>query len=661
MFSRNLRRIVTLCKNLNDTRSVTLGFSRNLREIPPVAGCVKIHTSAVDFGKIFPEKENDYAHGILQRVGKYNLMKDDANSPGELLTQQEFDVISGRKDWKETPLNELIGTFERLAVFCGKNDVKISDERLDDFMGAMVQRCGDFTDEQLLKSLRMLTHFPPAEGLNTRNFVELWSSLDDACVERVDKWKTDELLLVCDHWYALNLAKVCKCTFQCTKKLGRKLKSLSPTDLVQTMFYVNMCRKPMVDMFNFEVNLFENIDKLSLDEIAVMSMGFFKTETKIRNPELIDKIYQRVIAEMKTVQDISLVNIMKVLRYSSKLQHIEFLEEFLKAVTPEISRLSILSCLHVALFGTDMQYYNQECLERIVDRFVNEVKSCRLKEFERLSFVMGLYSFTMSNGNHTKLCQQIIAELPNRISEIMKHPRCFPACLHYLTLCGHHSAEQISTVLDMKYFEMAYGRNYLACREILCLDTYARINLRDSYKGNLMPEKIRKTLAKIHSNYIPAKDQKYKLSAADMILLEIKDTCDELFGCNSPSINHLLPQYERPDIIFAINRKSGESVSLQQNYPPPYSGDILTRELLLQDIASAEDLDVFVIVVGGWNILVRSTNTMTGQLKLKMQQLQLIGLKPIMIPWFAWRKLRLEERPVYLKAAIKEATASTES
>uniref|UniRef100_A0A1B0D2W7 Uncharacterized protein n=1 Tax=Phlebotomus papatasi TaxID=29031 RepID=A0A1B0D2W7_PHLPP len=621
MFTRNVRRIVTLYKSFHETWNPAAALRQNLVKSEPLS-CLKIHTSISN-----PERENDYAHGILERVGKYHLMKDDTKSVGELLTEKEFDAIYERKDWMEASLEELVQTFERLAVYCGKNDVKIADERLDVLVDAMVRQCFKFSDEQLLKSIRMLTHFPPSESLNTRNFVELWSALDDACVERIDKWKTDELLLVCDHWYALNLAKICKCTFQCTKKLGRKLKSLSPTDLVQTMFYVNMCRKPMVDMFNFEVNLFESIDNLSLDEIAVMSMGFFKTETKIRNPELIEKIYQRVTADIKTVQDISLVNIIKILRYSSKLQHIQCLEDFLQAVTPEIPRLSLLSCLHVALFGTDMQYYNQECLEKIIGRFAGEYKSCRLKEFERLSFVLGLYGFTMADGSHTKLCQEILAELPNRISEIMKFPRCFPSCLHFLTLSGHHNEELINTVLDPKFYEMAYGKNYTASREILCLDSYARINLKDTYKGKLLTDKFRRTLTKIHTNYIPAKDQRYKLSAADTILLEIKDTCDELYGQDASNIAHVLSQYERPDIVVTLNRKTLEPISLKDTFPPHYTGQILSRELLLKDHPEKENCEVFVVVVGGWNIL---------------------------IPWYIWRKMTPDERPVYVKALLKQ-------
>uniref|UniRef100_A0A1B0CGV9 Fast kinase domain-containing protein 5 n=1 Tax=Lutzomyia longipalpis TaxID=7200 RepID=A0A1B0CGV9_LUTLO len=378
-------------------------MGRKLLQCEPLSGRAAIHSSLANSGKIFPERENDYAHGILERVGKYHLIKDDVKSIGELLSEQQFREICERKSWSGVPHGEMVETFEKLAVYCGKNDIKLADSRLDIFIDAMVELCFSFTDDLLLKTLRLLTHFPPSDGINSRNFVEIWSALDDACVERIDKWQTEQLLLVCDHWYALNLAKVCKCTFQATKKLGRKLKALSPTNLVQTMFYVNMRRKPLLDMFDFEVNLFESIDNLSLDEIAVMSMGFFKTETKIRNPELVDKIFQRVTAEIKTVQDISLVSIMKILRYSAKLQHIQLLDDFLIAVTPEIHRLSLLSCLHIALFGTDMQFYNHGCLEKVIERFAADLKSCRLKEFERLTFVMGLYCFTSPSGTHMKL------------------------------------------------------------------------------------------------------------------------------------------------------------------------------------------------------------------------------------------------------------------
>lgn len=216
----------------------------------------------------------------------------------------------------------------------------------------------------------------------------------------------------------------------------------------------------------------------------------------------------------------------------------------LDSIVPQIPRLSLMSCLHVLLLGSDIQLCHLPTIEPILHRFQDQVPNIRLKEIERISFVMGLFYLQSRLPIADQLSRQILGNLKTRVDEIMKYPRCFPTCLQYLAYSGYADAELISCALDERFCEMAYGRNVTLGRELFGLDAYAQINLKDSYGGLLLENKRRRTMGKILVHYIPTRSGDHKLSATDKILLEIKEAAERSVGdCH---MAHVLPHYDRP-------------------------------------------------------------------------------------------------------------------
>lgn len=216
----------------------------------------------------------------------------------------------------------------------------------------------------------------------------------------------------------------------------------------------------------------------------------------------------------------------------------------LDAIVPQLPRLSMMSCLHTMLLGTDIQLCHNASIEPILHRFNDELPNIRLKEIERISFVMGLFHLQPILPIADLLSRRILVEVKTRVSEIMNHPRCLPSCLQYLSYSGYTDAEMISSVLDERFCQMAFGRNVQLGRELFALDSYARINLKGTYKGLLLDEKRRRLMGKILVHYIPRRDGEFKLSATDKILLEMKEAAERLLGaCH---MAHVLPHYDRP-------------------------------------------------------------------------------------------------------------------
>lgn len=169
---------------------------------------------------------------------------------------------------------------------------------------------------------------------------------------------------------------------------------------------------------------------------------------------------------------------------------------------------------------------------------------------------------------------------------------------------------------------------------------------------------MRKNIAKFTSNYVPVKNQTYKLTHADKMMLNMKDVFESKFG--NSWMTHILPHHARPDIIFCFDEKgkavTGEIFDL---FPPHYKGDILSKKHLKdlsKDPLLAQLIDKYrmvAVVAGGWNFFIRNTEIPTGSLRMKLDQLKLVGYNPILVHFNKWAVMSPKEKEMFAEQAVK--------
>ncbi|XP_062538533.1 uncharacterized protein LOC134206820 [Armigeres subalbatus] len=603
-----------------------------------------LHSSATVGAKKFSDTENDFAHGILLQlvpstIGVHSLAQRPAID-GKILDMAEVG------NWESLTTRDLLDWFHRVADDCKQDGVCISDEGYDGFVEAMVDRMQSLTDEEVVEALGLLARIgPEAHAVDMRNYVQLWNAADRVCLGRVHRWDTQKLLFMADQWYPMRVAKVGKFVGKAMWKISSKLKKLPRDQLVKTVFYINLTRTPVENMIDIEFNLKRNFFDFEIDDISILCMGFFKTETPIRSFELIERIFQLTIHHSKDIQDISLTAILKLLRYSSRIPQAASMERLLSALVPEIPRLSHFSCLHIALLGSDIQLCHQPSLEAIIERFTKDIKELRLKDMERIAFIIGHCNMTMADKKDVKLLNAIVEELPNRIPEITQYPKCYLTLLNFLSLKDVYNEQLIAAAFEKRFLFMTYGRNVAgAGREVISLDAFLRINLKNSnYSGNYFPEKPFKVVAKLTQDYVPSLE--HRLTKSDRILLEIQNAFQKRH--KFAHIIHLLPHFQRPDVLLLWDDDQRQFLDVAALCPKQYSGDILSREYLLKDDAERKSLRLIAVVAGGWNCYIRDQNRETGGFAMKLKQLGLIGVETLVIPWHNW-PFELEAKEKFL-------------
>lgn len=141
--------------------------------------------------------------------------------------------------------------------------------------------------------------------------------------------------------------------------------------------------------------------------------------------------------------------------------------------------------------------------------------------------------------------------------------------------------------------------------------------MKDTYKGPQLSGQIRANITKFQTNYVPVRGQSYKLTFNDQMILDVKEMLEKKFGANV--LTHILPHYQRPDIVLCFDKNGKPMTEKIVNCFPPnhYLGTILSKEYLFEqnsELAGRLDSHQLVaVILGGWNFYLRDTETPTGE------------------------------------------------
>ena len=215
----------------------------------------------------------------------------------QYIQKQKFlenqNIFTVEENYQQKTSDEICNVFEELSFYCEHANESLTDGKYDNIIDSLISKLPEMNDEQIVKILVDLYRFPLLD-YKSQKYTELWNSLDDQCWERSKYWRWAQLLKVMNAWYQIGITKNSKFNHKALMKLSRKLDEIPPRVLVEMMFYQSLIRHKDVPMYYVESRLEKILDDLTIDEIGIVCLAFFKTESKLINGALLNRIYQRV-------------------------------------------------------------------------------------------------------------------------------------------------------------------------------------------------------------------------------------------------------------------------------------------------------------------------------------------------------------------------------
>nr|XP_053656080.1 FAST kinase domain-containing protein 5, mitochondrial-like [Cherax quadricarinatus] len=611
-----------------------------------------LHSGTVFFVKEFCDSENEHAHAILRSLPAYH----ETTVAGDSVLNHSFyqhAVQLSDSEWARCSPEEVANGFIAMSQLCRHRPMDLEESQHSGLCNTLSSKLTQISDNQLLMVLSALSLWPPTDGTTTPNFVVLWNALDQACTERMRRWDMGKMFLVADHWFALRLSRISMYNVRMTKILGRKVTSMAPTQLVQYLFYANLSRKlePFIVKKEIEKRLTEVLELISIEELGVIAMGFFKTQTFLEDEKLIEVIIKKTKDDLEFVSDASLCAILKLLRKSVPVTQWKLLHELLDSLQPHLDRLNNMCLLQVALLGNDLLIFHPQVIDTIASKFANEMTVLRLKDIERITFALMLYNYVPPS--QPDMFNLIAKELrrPERLLEINHYPKCFVSCVVYLMTMGLLPQDLISAALQPSMLNLLkMSRNYTSMgREVNELDWTLDIEGPPNYRGYRLSREMRTQLTKQYMGNLPTGPSK-NLTHQERLLLEVKDKLAALLGgLHLITITHALPHIQNPDLIFCTTN-NGDPVSLPQEYLG------LAPTSLKCPIEHIGGVQWNAVIVAGRNSFIRNSDTLRGNIDMKKRQLNKLGYHVSVVPYMEYTRKSLRAKLCCLERCLNEGS-----
>lgn len=582
----------------------------------------------------------------------FNLLKESVHYKNTIMrptntkvfvTPEEIEILFSRFKSPKTAL-DCFEAIKKLTYYYLNNN-SLNDEICHMVLNASVTKLSELNDQQIQKLMQhlivindSLKHLP--------SYYSFMKKLDEECLKRFFVFDPSQMLLINSVFYQLELCKS-NYMWRSLRKLGSKPHKLTSKNLVQFFFFLSLCNVPDLPMFDIQHTLEDRMNHIIGDEIGIIARGYFMNERRISNTLLLKKMLIQIANSVKIMHNSTIGATLKILRYSSQSQCCDLQNQFLfllKHLQPELARLPLVTLTHIAHTCGSIRTYDRDLIDNILRRMLNEIKLARLKDIERISFLVCTLT---PCAEYQSECHEIVNELmqtyqSSRMEEIKLYSKSLLRSLIFLIHKNIYPEELITHVLNPAFIKHIQQNNMNnLTNDILYLNCSVQIEV-PNYTGPLLNQKLYTCLIKKYCKHSNVHNRHPNI----LLRNEIVFLCKEKLGIH-PYVDQILPHFNSDDIVFGLDEHD-KYIAVEPILSVMPHGSI--KRVNDNDLRKIQ-WKIFIFLTNRFNI--QGRDGYISYAHTLFRQLKSIGYTPIPICTDKWEKLVTEnEKCNYLKQLI---------
>uniref|UniRef100_UPI00398F0176 FAST kinase domain-containing protein 5, mitochondrial n=1 Tax=Pristiophorus japonicus TaxID=55135 RepID=UPI00398F0176 len=361
---------------------------------------------------------------------------------------------------------------------------------------AMLCRCsvdlrGAFALPQLLRLLEA------AVRLRVSSSPLLLKALETELCRRAWDMDFDQLLLVADLWRSLGRG-VPQYMEIVLSYVGLRWKELTLPRLVQLLYVIGESRQaPGELMQKLETLLSAHLDRMDMEEVGAACLGFFKSKNGLSEP-LMKRIGNKVAARMEDISNYSLVNVMKMFRYTH-VDHLPFLKRLGKVAPDRIPTIGTQGAMHIVLACASLRYRDERLLGAVAAKVPPNVQYCRSKDVAKYLWSFSVLNYGPENGE--EFFSSLTQQLHRKMHEFRRFPEHLLTALLALAFMGRFPHDLIDVALSPRFVTLATERSpFELKKDLFTLDGAVAIECPD-YGGHRLPSQLRQEVTQMLWNF----------------------------------------------------------------------------------------------------------------------------------------------------------------
>lgn len=476
--------------------------------------------------------------------------------------------------------------------------------------------------------------------------------LDTECLQTSKCWSTERKLFAIDIWHTFRCLNS-EFIFVTLKDLLKHLEEFSKDRTMQILYYAARTKQQIqhTDEKKIINKLNEILDSSSLDEVSIYCTALVRLNGKSRDEyvKFVERFFNFVMnIHLEKECERAVNDALKALRRLSTVHHIKNI----KALQPKLIALvengTHYTVTHCALLGFQQRVYDQKLLETALQRSIELMDQLRSKDVDRMLLLVSTYNLETSNRIEDQFCLRAQQRLKQFIQNGAEFPSALLHSIASLAIKGIADHELVEWALKFGDSSQIESRhNFILTddmKHLLMIDSFAKINLIETYNGHVLPEKI-------------CSEMKLKAYARidDGFISSVINDLVEVFKLNDHKylLTKVLPHSARPDIIFLYNKRTKSTTEILNHNQ--------TQNILRAADLHSNDTDLMAValVTSTQRYTLFNSHRFIGSFQMKLNQLERLGFDVMVLPialnkWNNFRDMEAKQEYLHTQLCKKQ-------
>nr|XP_056711810.1 FAST kinase domain-containing protein 5, mitochondrial [Euleptes europaea] len=424
-----------------------------------------------------------------------------------------------------------------------------------------------FDTSELLMGLKAFVHLaiPPTDSM--------LKAYESECCRRAWDIGLDRLLLVADLWRCLGRS-VPRYLEIALSYVSLHWQELSLPQLVQLVYIIGEGRQAPEDLMKkLDTLVVKHLSSLSLEEVGTICLGFFKASHGL-SKHTMQRIGDKVCAQMAEMSNYALVNVLKMYRYTH-VDHPEFLKQLGVVVPARIPSIGTQGVMHITLACSALHYRNERIMNAVASSVPSRAAYCRSKDIAKFLWSFGCLNYEPPNVEEFYTCLE--EQMRSKMHEFQKFPEHFLTSLLALAFAKRFPKDLIDYALSPKFIRRISNSKFDLKKDLFTLDGTVEIECPD-YTGNRLAAELKQEVTEMLWNFAK-KDIFTKPEVTEALCL-----LEDMLGG---------PQYVKQHMLLPHTRSADLEIRLDPDRKPlPFHSEAAAIKLELKEsgVSLTDDL-----------------------------------------------------------------------
>ncbi|UXI15384.1 uncharacterized protein NH340_JMT01327 [Sarcoptes scabiei] len=298
-----------------------------------------------------------------------------------------------------------------------------------------------------------------------------------------------EFFLISHLWFMTGLSKYIEFNHQLIRIILNE-KSIDKESLLNLMFNLCIIRQikssEKTEIIAKTSSLLYSETSLDIEELAVIGLGFFKTQTRMSYPlakQYINLCAKEFLKSYEIKTTISIVAILKSIRYSidktdSKPTDIKILlNRLLESFNHHRDQIyqSAICLSHLILLMNSSSMFDRNIYRQLFNQFMLNLQSFRIKDIDRILFSLANIRFKYPSAEIRKLEQHLM-----NLDQTRLYPYHIYSIVLYLLLMDYYPKDLIRICCDREFFAKTIKMvGNSRSTQMLIIDTVFRLKFKN--------------------------------------------------------------------------------------------------------------------------------------------------------------------------------------